>query len=116
MIAKAKVSIVDPTPGVTRDRVSAIVELEAPTKGEDERKTIEFMDTGGFGVYVAEGGRYDEIGNDLAQLTGSIEFQIAKAVEGADLILFAIDAQAGITPADEQIARMLREGGFRKRL
>ncbi|HLP85380.1 MAG TPA: ribosome biogenesis GTPase Der [Phycisphaerales bacterium] len=116
MIAKAKVSIVDPTPGVTRDRVSAIVELEAPTKGDDEGKTIEFMDTGGFGVYVAEGGRYDEIGNDLAKLTDSIEFQIAKAVEGADLILFAIDAQAGITPADEQIARMLREGGFRKRL
>lgn len=115
MIAKAKVSIVDPTPGVTRDRVSAIVELESPTKGDDG-KTIEFMDTGGFGVYVAEGGRYDEIGNDLAKLTDSIEFQIAKAVEGADLILFAIDAQAGITPADEQIARMLREGGFRKRL
>ncbi len=115
MIAKAKVSIVDPTPGVTRDRVSAIVELESPIKG-DEGKTIEFMDTGGFGVYVAEGGRYDEIGNDLAKLTESIEFQIAKAVEGADLILFAIDAQAGITPADEQIARMLREGGFRKRL
>ena len=115
MIAKAKVSIVDPTPGVTRDRVSAIVELECPSRTE-ETKTIEFMDTGGFGVYVAEGGRFDEVGNDLAKLTESIEFQIAKAVQGADLILFAIDAQAGVTPADEQIARMLREGGFRKRI
>jgi GTPase len=116
MIAKAKVSIVDPTPGVTRDRVAAIVELQGPMRDAGTPKTIEFVDTGGFGVYVAEGGRFDEVGNDLAKLTESIEFQIAKAVEGADLILFAIDAQAGITPADEQIARMLREGGFRRRL
>ena len=33
MIAGAKVSIVDPTPGVTRDRVTAIVELQPPFKG-----------------------------------------------------------------------------------
>jgi GTPase len=116
MIAGSKVSIVDPTPGVTRDRVSAIVDLDPPFKGSGEKKPVEFVDTGGFGVYVGEGGRFDEIGNDLARLTESIEFQIASAVDGADLILFAIDAQAGVTPADEQIARMLREGGFRKRL
>ena len=68
MIAKSKVSIVDPTPGVTRDRVSAIVDLDPPTQGEPP-KPVEFVDTGGFGVYVAEGERFDEIGNDLAQLT-----------------------------------------------
>ena len=32
MLAGAKVSIVDPTPGVTRDRVTAIVELPPPMK------------------------------------------------------------------------------------
>lgn len=110
MIAKSKVSIVDPTPGVTRDRVAAIVDLEGPNGVNSPKKTVEFMDTGGFGVYVAEGERFDEVGADLATLTEDIEGQIAAAVEGADLILFAVDAQAGITPHDEQIAKLLREG------
>lgn len=110
LIAKSKVSIVDPTPGVTRDRVAAIVDLEGPNGVNSPRKVVEFMDTGGFGVYAAEGERYDEIGADLATLTQDIETQIATAVEGADLILFAVDAQAGITPHDQQIAKMLREG------
>lgn len=110
MIAKSKVSIVDPTPGVTRDRVAAIVDLEGPNGIRSPKKTVEFMDTGGFGVYVAEGERFDEVGADLSTLTGDIEGQIAAAVEGADLILFAIDAQAGITPHDQQIAKLLREG------
>lgn len=108
MIAGAKVSIVDPTSGTTRDRVTAIVEIEGPYKNSP-RKPVEFVDTGGFGVYVAEGGRFDEVGNDLAKLTNSIEFQIARAVEGADLVLFAVDAQAGVTPQDREIARLLRE-------
>ncbi|MGD9791782.1 MAG: ribosome biogenesis GTPase Der [Phycisphaerales bacterium] len=107
MIAGAKVSIVDPTPGVTRDRVTAIVDVPSPDNRAS--KTVEFMDTGGFGVYVAEGERFDEVGADLARLTESIEFQIAQAVEGADLILFAIDVQQGVTPQDEEIARLLRE-------
>lgn len=108
MIAGAKVSIVDPSSGTTRDRVTAIVEIEGPYKN-DTRKTVEFVDTGGFGVYVADGGRFDEIGNDLARLTDSIEFQIAQAIEGADLVLFAVDAQSGVTPQDLEIARLLRE-------
>ncbi|MBS0195207.1 MAG: ribosome biogenesis GTPase Der [Planctomycetes bacterium] len=117
LIAGAKVSIVDPTPGVTRDRVSAIVDLMSPD-GRGPLKPVEFVDTGGFGVYVAEGERYDEVGNDLAKLTESIEFQIAQAVEGADVVLFAVDTQAGITAHDKEIARLLREralGGKRRR-
>lgn len=114
MIAGAKVSIVDPTPGVTRDRVSAVVDLLPPYRDSGEPKTVEFMDTGGFGVYVSEGGRFDEVGNDLAKLTGSIEFQIQQAVEGADLILFCVDVQDGVTPHDRQIAQLLRQGGFKR--
>lgn len=107
MIAGAKVSIVDPTPGVTRDRVTAIAELQPPDFGPI--KPVEFVDTGGFGVYVAEGERFDEVGADLAKLTDSIEYQIEQAVESADVILFVVDAQAGVTPADRQIAQLLRE-------
>ena len=108
MIAGSKVSIVDPTPGVTRDRVAAIVHLKHPDN-QGPAKAVEFVDTGGFGVYVAEGARYDEIGADLATLTDSIENQIAQAVTNADVILLAIDCQQGLTPADEEIARLLRE-------
>lgn len=111
MIAGAKVSIVDPTPGVTRDRVAAIVDLKPPSD-QFPPKPVEFVDTGGFGVYTAEGARFDEVGADLSKLTESIEFQINEAVESADLILFAIDCQQGVTPADQTIARMLRAGGF----
>jgi GTPase len=109
MLAQEKVSIVDPTPGVTRDRVAAVIELEHPA-GEGPDKPVELIDTGGFGVYTAEGQRYDEVGADLASLTGDIESQIGEAVASADLILFCVDAQAGITPQDEEIARLLREG------
>lgn len=109
MIASAKVSIVDPTPGVTRDRVSAIVDLQPPIKG-DKPKAVEFIDTGGFGAYTAPGERFDEVGADLHTLTNSIEFQIAEAVHGSDIVLFVLDSQAGITPQDEAIAKLLREG------
>ena len=117
MIAGAKISIVDPTPGVTRDRVSTIVELEPPVKfkgdrtgNDDRRKPVEFVDTGGFGAYTAPGERFDEVGADLHTLTNSIEFQIAEAVHGADLVLFVLDAQSGVTPQDMAIATLLREG------
>lgn len=119
MIAGAKVSIVDPTPGVTRDRVATIVDLPHPDGPPREiegrilggpSKPVEIIDTGGVGVYVAEGRQFTDVGEDLAALTEDIEFQIAQAVATADLVLFAVDAQAGITAEDREIARMLREG------
>lgn len=107
LIAQERIAIVDPTPGVTRDRLNAIVRLDS----SDGRpgKSVELTDTGGFGVYVAEGKRFDEVGADLGSLTHDIEHQIAAAVSTADMILFAIDVQAGITPQDLEIAKMLRE-------
>src|SRR5689334_19525831 len=98
MIAGEKVSIVDPTPGTTRDRVGAIAEI--PSADTRPPRQVEVIDTGGYGVYTAEGQRFNEIGEDLGALTPEIESQIAAAIRGADLILFAIDTQAGITPHD----------------
>ncbi|MEM9166295.1 MAG: ribosome biogenesis GTPase Der [Planctomycetota bacterium] len=108
LLAREKVSIVDDLPGVTRDRVSVIVDLEHPT-GEGPDRAVELVDTGGFGVYTAEGQQIDDAGKDLSALTEKIEWQIAEAVGTADLVLFAIDVQAGITPRDQEIATMLRE-------
>ncbi|MEO1008707.1 MAG: ribosome biogenesis GTPase Der [Planctomycetota bacterium] len=107
MLAGHKVSIVDDLPGVTRDRVTTILDLPH-SDGRPER-AVEITDTGGYGVYVAEGQRYNEVGEDLARLTDDVEAQIEAAVADADVILFAIDVQAGLTPRDEEIARLLRE-------
>ncbi len=112
LIAHERIAIVDDTPGVTRDRLSIIVDLIDPEDSLNEKgtaKQIELTDTGGFGVYVADGARYNEIGEDLATLTDDIETQIAEAVSTADIILFAVDCQAGITAQDQAISQMLRE-------
>ncbi|MEM7229613.1 MAG: ribosome biogenesis GTPase Der [Planctomycetota bacterium] len=112
-LAKERVSIVDPTPGVTRDRVTTVVEIRPPLDAPKAapNRLVELMDTGGYGVYVAEGARYDDVGADLATLTDDIETQIQTALDDADLILFVIDAQAGITSLDETVARLLRSSG-----
>ncbi len=111
MLARDKVSIVDPTPGVTRDRVAVVLEIPPPNN-QGEPKLVEVIDTGGYGVYSAEGGRFNEIGEDLAELTPQIERQIGEAVRAADLTLFVIDAQSGVVAADQEIARLLREGAL----
>ena len=112
-LARRKVSIVDPTPGVTRDRVSLMLELDPPVEEASDAPTrlVEIVDTGGYGVYVAEGGRFDEIGADLTALTPDIEHQIKTAREQAALILFVIDAQSGLTSLDETVAQILRQEG-----
>ena len=108
----SRVSIVDPTPGVTRDRVSRIIEVRPPSEDATALpRYAELMDTGGFGVYTAEGGRYDDAGRDLSALTPEIERQIDRATNECDLVLFVVDAQAGPTVLDETIAGMLRKSG-----
>ena len=112
-LAGRRVSIVDPTPGVTRDRVSAVVKVEPPTetpKGTPA-KTVELIDTGGFGVYTAEGKRFDEVGADLSTLTDDIEAQIQAAIAQADLVLLVTDAQSGVTSLDQAIASLVRRSG-----
>jgi len=112
-----RVSIVDPTPGTTRDRVTQLIELLPPTDLPYDRardgtpKLAELVDTGGYGVYTAEGGRFDDAGEDLQRLTPEIERQIKAGVERATLILFVVDAQTGVTGLDERIARLIREAG-----
>src|SRR5438477_3992919 len=112
-LAGKRISIVDPTPGVTRDRVSAIVEIPAPeeTRKGTPSKTAEIFDTGGYGVYTAEGQRFDDVGADLSTLTDDIEAQIQAAIEQSDLILFVIDAQSGISKLDQGIALIIRKAG-----
>src|SRR5688500_2002902 len=83
-----KLALVDDRPGVTRDRR----EGEASLLGLDFR----VIDTAGY---------EDE---DPASLPGRMRAQTVAAVREADAALFLIDARAGLTPLDEEIARWLR--------
>lgn len=82
------ISIVDPTAGVTRDRVSTVCEMD--------ELYFELVDTGGYGI------------EDSAQLTADVEQQIAYAIDQASLILFVVDIRDGLTPLDREVAALLR--------
>ncbi len=84
-----RISIVQDLPGVTRDRVSTPLALNG--------KYLELMDTGGYGF------------DDPDQLGDQIKQQIEMAVRQAQLVLFVVDCQDGLTSADELIAAMLRK-------
>lgn len=92
-LAGRKISIVDPTAGVTRDRISTLIEL--PIEGEESKKAT-LIDTGGYGI------------EDSQQLTAEVEQQIALGLADADLVLFVVDAQSGIVPLDKTVAQVLR--------
>ncbi len=88
LLSGRRISIVDPTAGVTRDRVSAICEVD--------EKFFELIDTGGYGI------------EDSDNLTQHVEQQIQYAIAGADLILFVVDIREEITPLDQEVAKLLR--------
>jgi GTP-binding protein len=90
-IAGRRISIVDPTAGVTRDRVSTVIEV-----GE---RFCELTDTGGMGI------------QDRDNLTEDVERQIRVAIEQAAVVLFLVDVRDGIVPLDEEVARRLRTVG-----
>ena len=84
-----KLALVDDQPGVTRDRRFGDAELAG--------MQFTIVDTAGW---------EDE---DAASLPGRMRQQTEASLEGADAALFVIDARAGITPLDEEIAQSLRE-------
>jgi len=84
-----RAAVVHETPGVTRDRKELVCEWR--------NKEFLLVDTGGV----------DIAGDDA--ITRSIAGQAREAVADADLVLFVVDAQIGITPGDEEVAQILRE-------
>lgn len=87
-LAKRRIAIVDPTSGVTRDRVVS------PVSWRDT--TFDLTDTGGMGV------------EDVDNLTDDIERQIRIGMEQAHVLIFLVDARAGLTPLDQRVAEKLR--------
>ena len=88
LLARSRISIVDPRAGITRDRVTAIIE-------HDERY-LELIDTGGIGIV------------DDDHLEDHVEQQINFAIERAAVVVFIVDARAGINPLDRRVAERLR--------
>ena len=86
-----RVSIVEPTAGVTRDRVSCEIEWES--------RRFHLIDTGGLGLV------------DEHLLKQHIESQIEVALERAELVLFVVDCKAGQVPGDQLVAERLRRLG-----
>jgi GTP-binding protein len=91
MLAGRRISIVDPTAGVTRDRVSTVLDHDG--------RFFELMDTGGMGV------------KDADNLTADVERQIRHAIDAAAVILFVVDIRDGVMPLDEDVAARLRPLG-----
>lgn len=88
-IVGKRISIVDPTPGVTRDRVYA----DAEWCGHK----FTLVDTGGL----------DSASEDIFQK--NIFMQAEIAVELADVVIFIVDGNAGVTRNDEEVASFLRK-------
>jgi GTPase len=88
-LSGTRAAVVHETSGVTRDRKELVVEWTG--------RRFLLVDTGG--VDVA----------DRTPITRSIADQAREAVAEADLVLLVVDARAGITPGDEEVAQILRE-------
>lgn len=84
-------SIVEDTPGVTRDRIY----------GETEwcGRRLTLIDTGGI----------EPKSNDV--ILSQMKFQAEIAVESADVILFLCDVRTGVTAADREVAALLKRSG-----
>lgn len=82
-----RVAIVEEKPGVTRDRK----EVEADWAG----RRFRLVDTGG---WMARGDALDR----------KVSAQSEQAIRDADLVLFVVDASAGVTDDDARVAQLLR--------
>jgi len=91
-LAGEMISIVEPTAGVTRDRISTFI-------GRNDRY-FELVDTGGYGIVDAD------------RLEDHVEQQIIQAIESANLVLFMVDIRDGLVPLDKKIAQLLHKHGL----
>ena len=86
-----RISIVEETPGVTRDRIYADVEWRG--------REFTLVDTGGIEPFSED---------DIA---GQMRYQAQVAVDAADAVVFMVDVRDGLTSADEEVADLLRKSG-----
>ncbi len=88
LLAGRRISIVEPTAGVTRDRITTTLEISD--------RYFDLMDTGGMGIV------------DHDDLTEEVEHQIRVAIEQAAVVVFLVSVRDGVTPLDQIVAERLR--------
>lgn len=96
-LAGEPLAIVDDTPGTTRDRLFA----EAEWNGVNFR----IIDTGG--IDPSTGGK-TPLSTGSAEYIEQIRIQAQLAIQESDVVLFITDATSGVTPADVEVANILR--------
>ncbi len=106
-LAGERLAIVDETPGTTRDRLM--------TEGEWNGRVFHVVDTGGIDPSAASG-RSEPLSLGSTEYVAQIRSQAELAIREADVVLFLVDATSGVTPADVEVADILRrnqrtEGG-----
>ena len=87
----SRISIVEDTPGVTRDRIYA--------QGEWLGRTFTLIDTGGIEPYSKD------------VILEQMRLQAEIAIETADVIIFMVNVRDGLTAADSDVAAMLQKSG-----
>lgn len=90
-LAGRKIAIVHDQPGITRDRISAI-----STRGEHP---FTVWDTAGI------------LGAGESELNAQVRRGVDQSVRESDLVLFVVDGKHGLSPIDEEFARLLRKSG-----
>ena len=91
-LAGRRIALVHDMPGVTRDWKETLIDIGG--------QTFQLLDTAG----LEEEGRVDALNDRMTAMT-------KRAMAQSDLILFMIDARAGVTPFDEHFAGMIRTSG-----
>jgi GTP-binding protein len=92
-------AIVDDTPGTTRDRLFASAEWSGVQ--------FDIVDTGG--IDPDSNSRKTPLSIGSADFIDEIRSQAFIAINEADVVLFLVDAISGITPADIEVAQILRK-------
>ncbi len=101
-LAGERLAVVDDIPGTTRDRIV----IEADWAGH----TFDIIDTGGIDpTQVGMGGGQKPLSVGSADFIEQIRAQAEIAIRDADAVLFITDAESGTTPADFEIAQILRK-------
>jgi GTP-binding protein len=100
-LAGERLAVIDDVPGTTRDRLNAQFEWQG----------FQFIvvDTGGIDptkVKIGDSRKPLSIGS--ADFIKEIRFQAEAAIREADAVLFLTDIEAGVTPADREVADLLR--------
>lgn len=88
-VAGKRISIVEDTPGVTRDRIYTEVEWR--------NRKFTLIDTGGIEPYTED------------KIMQQMKRQAEMAIETANVIVFMVDAKDGMTASDKEVATMLRK-------